>query len=43
MAFCWDEAALSLQFGKITLHLPILQGETGWLRTASTATQSQTF
>ena len=26
MAFCWDKAALSLQFGKITLHFPILQG-----------------
>jgi hypothetical protein len=31
------KTALSLQFGKITLHFPNLQGETGWLRTASTA------
>ena len=38
MAFCKDKTALSLQFGKIALHFPKLQGETGQLRTASTAT-----
>ena len=36
--FCWDVKALSLQLGQITLQFPKLQGETGWLQTASTAT-----
>ena len=36
--FCWDVKALSLQRGQITLQFPKLQGETGWLQTASTAT-----
>ena len=39
----FDKTAASLQFGKITLHFPKLQGETGWLRTASTASQSRVF
>ena len=36
--FCLDVKALSLQLGQITLQFPKLQGETGWLQTASTAT-----
>jgi hypothetical protein len=35
--FCWDVKALSLQLGQISLQFPKLQGETGWLQTASTA------
>ena len=41
--FCWDVKALSLQLGQITLQFPKLQGETGWLQTASTATSSRVF
>jgi hypothetical protein len=37
---CWDVKALSLQLGQITVQFPKLQGETGWLQTASTATLS---
>jgi hypothetical protein len=35
--------ALSLQFGKITLQFRKLQGETGWLQTATTATLSACY
>ena len=41
--FCLNVKALSLQLGQITLQFPKLQGETGWLQTASTATQSRVF
>ena len=41
--FCWDVKALSLQLGQITLQFPKLQGETGWLQTASTATLSTCY
>jgi hypothetical protein len=37
--FCWNVKALSLQLVQITLQFPKLQGETGWLQTASTASQ----
>jgi hypothetical protein len=33
-----ERSALSLRFIKIILHFPFLQGETGWLQTARTAT-----
>ena len=41
--FCWDVMALSLQLGQISLQFPELQGETGWLQTASTATLSTCY
>jgi hypothetical protein len=38
--FSWMMSGASLHFGKITLHFPNLQGETGSNPTASATTQS---